>query len=184
MPDPNFSVPERRSLIFPVLGGLLALSAAAALAVHFFPATTVNIEHVHADILATATTFKVNSIVVGHDPVEHTLFVAETVRLDDQLHVPIYLDDFTCTFTEPSGAVMTVTAAQKPDLPNIETSFPALVPLLRNPLLRETRIDPGHTLEGTVLLTFPFTEAQWKARKSAVLTVALYHQQTLYQTIP
>ncbi|ADW68347.1 hypothetical protein [Granulicella tundricola] len=184
MPDPSFSQPERRSLILPIVLGLALLGVIFAVVAHLRPTASVAVTHVHTDLLPTSTVFKSDSIVMGPRENARQLFVATTVRIDNKIHIPIYLDDFTCTFTDPSGAIMKVTAFANPDLTNIQTSFPKLQPLMQTPLKRETRIDPGQTLQGTILLSFPFTEAQWNARKSATIEIDLYHQAPLTLDIP
>jgi hypothetical protein len=69
-------------------------------------------------------------------------------------------------------------------LPDIETNFPQLKPLLTAPLLRDTAIDPGKSAQGTVLYSINLPKEIWDARKSAVIKVAIYHQPALYLTIP
>ena len=184
MPDPTFAQPARRSLLVPILLAIGALAVAVAIAIHFFPATTVNIDHLETHTLPTHTVYKSQSIVLGPDQSQDVLFVATNLRVDNQLRVPIYLDDFTLTFTNPDGAELTAKATQKLDLPNIETSFPALRPLVPTPLLRETALDPGKAAQGTLLFSLPIPEATWNARKSAIIKVDLYHQPSLYLTIP
>ena len=183
MPEP-FSQPERRPFLVPILLALAALALAIGIAIHFFPATTVNIEHVRTDILPTETKFK-GSTVVGVSENFKVLYVASTVKVDNQLRVPIYLDDFHLTFTMPDDSEVTVQAADKHDIPDVELNYPALKPMLTNQLQRETVIEPGKSASGTIL--FPLNkldQAMWDARKSAIIKVDLYHQPAVYITIP
>ena len=182
--EPIFASPERRSLLVPILLAVALLVLAAGLAVHFYPATTVDIVHLHTEILPTHTVFRSDSIVLGPPQTSDVLFVASTIRVDNKLRIPITLDDFSCTLTDPSGAVMSVKASTNSDLAAQETSFPALKPLVTNVLRRDVSIDPGKSTEGTVLLSFPFTKEQWDARKSATIQVDIYHGQHLYVDIP
>ena len=184
MSDPTFASPERRSFLVPILLAVALLAAAAGLAIHFYPATTVDIAHLHTELLPTHTVFQSNSIVLGPAQASDVLFVASTIRVDNKLRIPITLDDFSCTFTDPSGAVMTVKASTKPELANQQLSFPALKPLAASPLLRDTTIEPGQSAQGTIILSFPFTKEQWDARKSATIQVDIYHVQHLYTDIP
>lgn len=160
------------------------MAVAIAIEIHFFPATTVNIDHVATHTLPTHTVYKSQSIVLGPDQAQDVLFVATNLRVDNQLRLPIYLDDFTLTFTNSDNAELTVKATQKLDLPNVETSFPALKPIVLTPLLRETALDPGKSAQGTLLFSLPIPESMWDARKSAIIKVDLYHQPSLYLTIP
>jgi hypothetical protein len=184
VPEPTFSQPARRSLLLPIIIALGALALAVAVAIHFFPATTVNIDHVHTDVLPTHTVYKSNSIVLGPDQSQDVLFVATTLRLDNQLRVPIFVDDFNLTLTNPDGAELTAKAVQKPDLENLQLSFPSLKPMVSTPLLRETSIDPAKTAQGTIVFSIPIPKTMWEQRKSAVIKVDVYHQPSLYLTIP
>jgi hypothetical protein len=183
VPEPTFAQPERRSFLVPILLALAAIAVAIAIAIHFFPATTVNIDHLHTEVLPTETVFKSPS-VVGVDETNRVLFVASTIRVDNQLRVPIYLDDFEITFTDPDDATLTAKAAQKNDLPDLQTNFPGLKPLLTTPLLRDTEIDPGKSAQGTVVFPLSIPKSTWDTRKSAVIKASIYHQPAVYVTIP
>ena len=183
MPEPAFAQPERRSFLLPILLALAALGIAIALAIHFFPATTINIDHIRTTVVPTQTLLKGNSIV-GTGELDQVLFVASTIRVDNQLRVPIYLDDFHLTYIDASNAELTVEGTGKRDLPDLETNFPALKPLLTTPLLRETAIDPGKAVQGTVVFGLKISKDIWDQRKSAVIKVDLYHQHPVYVTIP
>lgn len=183
-PAPTFAPPERRSYLAPILIALAALAIAAAIAIHFYPATTVNIAHVHTDVLQTHTVFKSQSQVLAPEQAQNILFLVETLRIDNQLRVPIFLDDYNLTFTNPDDAQLTAKAVSKDELANLQLSFPALVPLTAHPLLRETSIEPGKSAEGAVVFSLPIPQAMYEARKSAVIKVDLYHRPAIYQTIP
>jgi len=183
VPDLTFSQPERRSFLVPILLALAAIALAITFAIHFFPATTVNISHIHTDVLPTETVFK-GSTVVGLSETQHILFVAATIKVDNQLRVPIYLDDFHITLTDPSGVVMAVSADTPKDLPDLETNYPGIKPLMTTPLVRNTEIDPAKSAQGTLLFPLTIPKDIWDARKSAVIKVDLYHQPAIYVTIP
>ena len=183
MPELTFSQPERRSFLVPILLALAAIALAIAVAMHFFPATTVNISHVHTDVLPTVTVFR-GSTVVGLSETQHILFVAATINVDNQLRVPIYLDDFHITLTDPSGAEMTVSADTPKDLPDAETNYPGIKPLMTTPLVRNTEIEPAKSAQGTLLFALAVPKDVWDTRKSAVIKVDLYHQPAIYVTVP
>ncbi len=184
MSDPTFTQPERRSYLVPILIAAAALAIAIFVATRFFPATTVNIAHVHTDVLPTHTVFKSDSIVVGRDSAADILYIAETLTIDNQLRQPIDLDNFTLTFINAQGAQLTPRAIDKADLPNLELSFPALKPLLAHPLLRETSIDPGKQATGTILFALQVPQKMYDTRQSATVKVDLYHLNPIYETIP
>jgi len=180
----KFSQPARRNLLAPVLIAFLLLGIAIALVIRSTPARAVNLTLSHTALYPTHTVFKSDSIVVGSDKAEDNLYVLTTLRVDDPLHLPLILKDFTATITMADDTQITTSAAQEKDLPNIYTSFPALRALASRPLLRETLIAPGASAEGMVLLQFPITQDVWNHRKSAVLNVDLYHQGNFPVSIP
>ncbi len=184
MPDPAFAQPERRSFLVPILGAIAAIAVAVAIAIHFFPATTIDLDHLHTDVVPTETVFK-GGTVVGLHETNRVLFVVSTVRVSNRMRVPIFLDDFHLTLTDTSDAEMTVRGATKDNLPGMSTSFPALKPVLGSPLLRDTSIEPGKSAEGTVIFALDkINQDLWDKRKSAVIKVDIYHQPAVYATIP
>ena len=184
MSTPLFAQPERRSYLIPILLALAALAAAIVIARHYFPATSVDIEHLHTDLLPTTTVFKAQSQVVGINQTENTLFIASTVKIDNRLRIPIFLDGFDLTFTNLDGAQLTAKGLTKSQLADIEIAFPALKPLLTQPLLRDTTIDPGKSAQGAILYSLPIPKSMWDARKTATITVQLYHYYPLFLDIP
>jgi hypothetical protein len=182
--EPSFSQEQPRSLLVPALLAVVFVVLAFFIARHFFAATTVNIAHLHTDILPTATVFKADTIVVGPAATDHTLFVASTIRIENQRQYPISLDDFTITLTDIAGAQTTAKAIQKLDLPNTEVMFPNLKPLVGPLLLRDTNIDPGKSAQGTVVFSLPVDAIAWNNRKSAEIQVDIYHGHSVYTTIP
>jgi hypothetical protein len=167
----------------PILLALGALALAIALAIHFFPATTVDITHLHTDVVPTETVLK-SSTVVGAGEIDRVLFIASTVRIDNKLRVPLYLDDFHMTFTAADGGQLEMRAVGERDFGDMQTNYPALKPLLTKPLMRNAVIDPNSSDEGTILFSLVVPQAMWNARQSAIIKVDLYHQRSVYATIP
>ncbi len=182
--DPTFASPERRSFLLPIVLAMAALALAAALALDFFPATTVNAEVVHTDILPTTTVYKAQSIVVGQNEVAQTLFVVSTVRVDNGMRVPVYVDNVSLTLTDNTGAELTEKALSKQDIATSEASFPKLKPLVAATLLQDASIDPGKSAQGVSLFSLNVPRTLWDARKSAVMKIDIYHQQSVFVTLP
>jgi hypothetical protein len=180
---PSFVQSERRSFLVPILLALAAIGVAIALAIHFFPATTVNITHVHTDVVPTETVFK-GSTIIGLTDTQRMLYVVSKVKIDNQLRVPIYTDNVHLTYTTPDNAELVVLAVEKNDLPDLLTNYPALKPLVTAPLLHNTEIDAGKSAEGTVVFGLKIPQEMWEQRQSAVIKVELYHQPAIYVTIP
>ncbi|HUZ97040.1 MAG TPA: hypothetical protein VMU57_19225 [Edaphobacter sp.] len=175
MNDLKFEQHAHRNLIAPVLIAFLLLGVVIALVIRHTPTQAVDLTITHTAIYPTHTVYKSDSIVVGSDKAEDNLYVLANLRVDDPLHLPLFLKDFTATVTTSDDQKITTSAAEAKDLPNIYTSFPGLKPLASAPLRRETLIAPGTSVEGMVLLQFPITLETWNHRKSAILDVDLYH---------
>ena len=174
--DLKFAQPARRNLLAPVLLAFLILGIILALLLRFTPHKTADLTIVRTIVYPTHTVFKSDSIVVANQHAEDALYVLTTLRIDDRLHLPLFLKDFTATLTTAEGEEVTTSAVEKPDLENVYTSFPELKPLASEPLLRDTMISPGQSAEGMILLHFPVTKEVWDHRRTAVLNVDLYHQ--------
>ena len=184
MTDLKFEQSARRNLLAPVLIAFLLLGIVIALVIRYTPSRTVNLTLSHTSLYPTHTVFKSDSIVVGSDKAEDNLYVLTNLRVDDPLHLPLILKDFTATLTTANDQKITASAAEEKDLPNIYTSFPALKSMASKPLVRDTLIVPGASAEGMVLLQFPVTQDVWNHRRSAVLHVDIYHQGAFPVSIP
>jgi hypothetical protein len=176
VPDLVFAQPARRNILVPVLLALFILGIVVALLLRFTPRRTATLTIAHTAILPTHTIFKGESILVGRDTAQDDLYVVTTLRVEDNLRLPLFIKDLTATLVTAEGQQIATSAAEEHDLPNIYTSFPALKPLSSAPLLRETLINSGETAQGMVLLHFPVTQSVWDHRRSATVTVDLYHQ--------
>jgi hypothetical protein len=174
--DLKFAQPARRNLLAPVLLAFLILGIILALLLRFTPHKTADLTIVRTTIYPTHTIYKSDSILVANQHAEDALYVLTTLRIDDRLHLPLFLKDFTATLTTAEGEEITTSAVEKPDLENVYTSFPALKSLASEPLFRDTMISPGQSAEGMILLHFPVTKEVWDHRRSAVLNIDLYHQ--------
>ncbi|HEX3570340.1 MAG TPA: hypothetical protein VHU44_05905 [Acidobacteriaceae bacterium] len=185
MPDLSFSQAERRSFTVPALLGLAVLAVIAAIFFWRTPMRAVDLTVTHTNILPTHTVFPTATRMVGvPDPAEDAFYVLATVHIHNDLHVPIFLKDITGTLTTADDSAITSSAVEKNDLPNLYVTFPKLKPLSSTPLLRESTIQPGADAEGMVILEFPIDQQTWDKRKSATLTVDLYHQGQFTTEIP
>jgi len=187
MSELTFKQAESRNFLVPILIALVIVGAVFGY-VYLTPHRIADISVTHSAILPTHTVFETGSKLVGaQSESQDDLYVLATVRIDNHLKIPLTIDDITGTLTPPDNTTnpTTVTAIQKTDLDAVYMAFPALKPLSGPPLLRESSIEPGGHAEGMVLLNFPLTEADWKQRKSASVTISFYHQdQPFTVTIP
>jgi hypothetical protein len=182
--EPKFSQPARRNLLAPVLIAFLLLGIAIALLVRYTPHSIAEVNVVHTAVYPAHTVFKSDTILVGRDRSQDDLYALITVSMTDRLNLPIFIKDFTGTLISSDGTKIPGTASQKNDLENLYTTFPAIRSLSSSPLLRETLINPGASVDGMVLLHFPVSADTWNHRRSATLNIDLYHQGVISTAIP
>lgn len=189
MADVTFPQPERRNFVLPIVIALVVLGLAGYLLLHFTPHTTADLVVTKVDLVPTHVIFKSETNVVGSDQSIDTLYILVTVRVTDRLRLPLFLKDVTASVTPAGGPPpITSSAVERGDLLNLYTSFPAVKKVASAqaapPLLRESRVNPGETVEGFVVLHFPITPEAWQSRGDSVLTIDLYHQGSLSVSLP
>ena len=144
--------PEDRSFVGPILLAVVALGIAFLIAIHFFPATSVELKSVNTQLYSGDVTFKADSIVLGHDQITHVLFVLATIDVQNRLPTPIVVDDFILTLTDSSGAELEVHAPMPDQIPNLQKSYPVLIPLCKS----RCRVRLRSRLEQTSTAPFSF----------------------------
>ena len=192
MADLTFSQPARRNLLLPIVLTLLIAGGLLYALLRFTPHRTADLAVTRVATHAAHTVFRSDSIVVGRDAAQDDLYVVAAVRLTDDLRLPLFINDITATLTpaenSPAGnQPITESAVEHPDFANLYTSFPPVKKLAESsgkPLLRESRIEPGQTAEGFVIVHFPVNQATWDQRGEATLTVSLYHQKSQTVVLP
>ncbi len=182
--DIRFAQPARRNLLAPVLIAFVVLGIVLALVLRYTPHRTADLTITKTAVYPAHTVFKSDSILVGRDRAQDDLYVLVNLRIDDRLNLPLFLKDFTATLTTFDGEEFHTSATEKQDFDTLYEAFPAVKKLSSTPLLRETLIEPGKSAEGMVLLHFPVAAEAWDRRRSAVLSVDLYHQGPITITIP
>jgi len=184
----TFSQPASRSYTAPIAIAAAVLVVVMGLVFLLNPHKTAEVTIKNSATYASHLVFKSDSMLVGRESSEDDVYVVVTLRVEDQLRLPLFIKDFTATLTPAEGEPITTSAAQKLEVPNLYTTFPGLKAVadqVNAPLLlRETQIDPGKSAEGMVLLHFPATQAMWDQRKSATISIALYHQDPVVVEIP
>lgn len=190
MAELQLSQAEHRNYLVPALVAL-ALAVIAGAALYFFtPHRIAQVSVTRMSVVPIRTVFKGSQLVVGGDikvmgeQAQDDLYVLATVRIKDDLKLPIFIKDLTGTLTEPDGAQLTASAVQRRDLETLYSTYPQLKQVSAPPLLRETQIQPGGTAEGMVVLHFPVPQKLWDQRSGATITVETYHQGPLSAAVP
>jgi len=110
------------------------------------------------------------------------VMVFTTVSLTNKTDHPLFLGNVTTNVTLDDG-IHSAYAANKGDYERIFVAYPNIpVPHLTPISPLNTTIDPGQTLEGTIVSAFMMTQQQWDARKSLDFTFAFKYQPVLTVT--
>ena len=142
--------------------------------------------------ITSVTLFPVHTVSQANLGVPGTLGEAEThdeiyiladVKVQNrQEKFPLFIQSIAATYTPAQGEPLDSIAASSSDLPRFHMAYPTAPATDEKPFPPDTRIEPGQTAQGLVLLHFPITPDVWAQRKSAVVTVTFYHQDPL--TLP
>jgi hypothetical protein len=184
MAQPTFSQSESRSYFGPLLVATCLLIAACTGAWLYIPHRTADVFVTHTTLVPIHSVTETGSKLVGQTTrVEDDLYVLLTIRIENKLHDPLFLSDFTAIVTTPNGETST-SAIEHNDLEAVYTAYPQVKSAATTPLLRESTIARGSSGEGMVMLHFPFAQTIWDGRQTATLTVTFYHQPPITITIP
>ena len=103
----------------------------------------------------------------------NTSFVAINVKLNNVGSEPLWIKDLKAEIVTPTGSFVD-DAANAVDYARYTAAYPDLKPVIKDPLKVETKIAPGASLEGTVLVNFPITKADFDKRSSVIVTIIPY----------
>lgn len=112
------------------------------------------------------------------------VFVFTQVRLHNQSDVPLFLENVLTNVTEPDKVhVDSSYAANKSDYDRIWVAYPNLQ-IPHGPALSplDTEIQPGQTVEGTVVSAYQMTKQVWDARTGLDMTFVFRYQPSLKLT--
>jgi hypothetical protein len=109
------------------------------------------------------------------------VYVFALVRLHNQSKEPLYMHNIMTNATLDDGFHSSY-AATAADYDRVFIAYPAM-PVPHGPGLSLTStIDPGQTVEGTIVSAFHLTKQQWDARKDLSFTFAFQYKPSLTLT--
>lgn len=109
------------------------------------------------------------------------VFVFADVRLHNQSKGPLSLSNVLTNATLDDG-IHSSYAAEAGDYDRIFLAYPNLNVPHGKALSLESKIDPGQTVEGTIVSAFKMSKQQWDARKALNFTFAFHYQPNLVLT--
>jgi hypothetical protein len=189
MPEFNPTLVPSPSKLPAIIIAAVVLIAVAGAFFYFSPRKTAEVTVTRAQVYAARSETKAmkggTHIIGALQHVDNDLYIVLTVKVTDKDRAPLFIKDETAILTAPDHSILESNAIQQGDLANIYAAFPDLKAIASAPLARDTKIAPGQTAEGMVLLHFPgATEVNWHPRESATLTLDFFHQESQTVTIP
>lgn len=182
--------PEPEGRILPaIVISLLVLALVGAAVFYFNPRGTAKITVSKVEIFAPHTVFRGTPgtiHVLGTSAGEEDdLYVVVNMAVTDELRLPIFVNNVTMSITQADGSEIEATSVSSTYYPRLQKTFPKMAPQLTAPFVQGDQIDPNTTKVGTFLVLFPgSTEATWRTRKSAKLSLNLVHQAPQLVTLP
>ncbi len=108
----------------------------------------------------------------GQDEVINQLLVFAHVRLHNPNQAPITLQDDWAIVTLADGDIRRSLGASTADFTKVFQAYPQLGPLRMDPLRRDIKIQPGQSVDGLVVFSYPLSREDWDKRKSMQVTVS------------
>jgi hypothetical protein len=107
------------------------------------------------------------------------MFIFTEVRLHNQSKIPLFLENVLTNLSQ-QDKITSSYAANKGDYERIWVAYPN-IPVPHGPVLSplDTEIQPGQTVQGTVVSAFKMTKQEWDARKGLDLTFVFRYQPSL-----
>ena len=161
-----------------VLAGIAAaVIVTAAVAIYFIagikpPLATGEIEQVWAHPQHTVTSgFDANGAPMPRESYDQ-VFVFALVKLHNQSKQPLFLRNAMANAKMEDG-LRSSYAASAADYDRVFLAYPSM-PVPHGPALSlQATIDPGQTVEGTIVSAFKLTKEEWDARKESELHLRL-----------
>jgi hypothetical protein len=142
------------------------------------PAATGDIEQVWVHPQHTETSgFDANGAPMPKE-VADQVYVFAQVRLHNQSDKPLFLHNILANATLDDG-IHSSYAATASDYDRVFLAYPNMPVPHGKALSPQTTIDPGQSVEGTIVSAFRLTKAQWDARKSLNFTFGIQYQKDL-----
>ena len=189
MADLQIAPPRPRSVLPAILMALVVFAIVAWAVFRFNPdhvadlkVTQVQTFAPHTEIKALETTGKMhgNMRVLSKNTAtsgEDDLYVIVNASLTDRLRLPLFLEGTEVHVTLADGSQLEPRIIFGDTLKRLESIFPALTPMIGNPLALDDQVDPGQTRTGSIVLLMPGVPADtWAKKRTASLTVLLRNQ--------
>jgi len=162
---------------------IAAVVVSLAIAVYFIsglkpPAITGEIEQVWVHPQHTETGgFDANGAPMAKESFDQ-VYVFALIKLHNQSPNPLFLHNIMTNATLDDG-IHTSYAATATDYNRVLLAYPSMPVPHGSALSPQLTINPGQTVEGTIVSAFRVTKEQWDARKNLDFTFGIQYQPSL-----
>lgn len=145
------------------------------------PAATGVIEQVWIHPQHTVTSgFDANGDAMARETYDQ-IYVFALVKLHNQSNQPLFVRNAMANIRLADG-IHSSYAASAADYDRVYLAYPSMPVPHGKALSLQATIDPGQTVEGTIVSAFRMTREQWNAGKDLSFTVAFNYQPSLVLT--
>lgn len=143
---------------------------------------------VHAGQLVSITAYPIHRELstgsglgglAGQKDVYDEEIVIANVHIKSQTEMPLFLHDMWADVTLADGTTQRSMGASPSDYNNVFIAYPTLAPKKTTPVLRDTTMTPGQTIDGQIIFHYPITADQWNQRKDFKISIQFLHQKDL-----
>jgi hypothetical protein len=181
MADEEVNSGKRALLIVLVATVIVVVTIAAYVYIDEKPPVAVG-KIVKLDVTPIHTEMQVGAggqgVQGGSDTYDQLLILAQ-VEVHNQTNIPLFLHDMWSNLTTNNGDEQRSLAANKTDFQSVFIAYPQTASFKQEPLLRDTTLQPGQTVQGLVIFHYPMTKDQWDARHNFEAVVSFAHQKNL-----
>lgn len=117
--------------------------------------------------------------LAGQKDVYDEEIVIANVHIKSQTQMPLFLHDMAADVTLADGTTQRSQGASPADYNNVFIAYPTLAPQKTTPVLRDTTMTPGQTIDGQIVFHYPITGQQWDQRKDFKISIQFLHQKDL-----
>jgi hypothetical protein len=107
------------------------------------------------------------------------VFVFAQIRLRNQSNQPLFLTNILTNATLAADKIDSAYATTAGDYDRVFLAYPNLDVPHGKALRTDATIEPGQTVEGTVVSAFKLTKQEWDARKDLNFTIAFQYQPSM-----
>jgi hypothetical protein len=140
---------------------------------------SVNVYPIHRETTQPTTVDGLGGQTETYDEI----LVFADVRIQNTAKIPIYMRDMWAVANLPDETSRS-SAASTSDFNKVFIAYPDTKQYQKAPLLRDTTLQPGQSIEGQMIFHYQLSKAQWDSRSGMDINIGFLHQNPLVMNIP